>query len=103
MYNISAGVLSRIYMCIDFDGADDGWNLGGVDVEFSDDENHDTYMFKGVELELHPKVDYCFFSSPTPSNLSIGGDIDSKKFNARRNRLAHNWYYMYRHNMIDFS
>ena len=90
-------------MCIDFDGADDGWNLGGVDGEFSDDENHDTYLFDGVELDLYPTVDHCYLSSSVSSNLSIGGDTDSINFCIKRDRLAHNWYYMFRHGMVEFN
>ena len=94
-------------MCLDVDGGDDGWNLGtsgpdgdfheGDDGYFSDDESHSFYWSDNVYYDLNSTTDYTFMGSLTST---LGSTRDSMEFIVKRNKLAHHWFYMYRHNMI---
>ena len=84
-------------MCLDFDGADDGWNLGEDDGMFSDDPTHDTYLYGGMRFDLYPHVDCSTVSSLYGSNVAIGTDFDSENFQMKRERIAQHFYYRYRH------
>ena len=86
-------------MCLDFDGTDDGWNLGGEGSMFSDDPNHDTYtyIYDDMRFDLYPNADCSTLSSLYGSNVAIvGTDFDSENFQMKRGRIAQHYYYHYR-------
>ena len=91
-------------MCLDVDGGDDGWHLGynGADDKyddgwFSDDEHHRFYSVGNLDYVIHPRVDYC-----TTGNLypAYGTARDGAQFIDRRNKMAENFYYMFRNKMV---
>jgi hypothetical protein len=92
-------------MCLDFDGFDDDWNLGGEDGEFSDDENHQSYRYASMDFDLHPHVDCTTITTcdSYESNLSFGSEDEKKEFHLKRDRIAKHWYYMYRNDQINFK
>lgn len=96
-------------MCLEFDGGDDGWNLGrevhdhfqeGVDGNFSDDENHQFYWSENLFYDMYPGIDY----SSTGNLYSIlGSKSHKRKFINKRDKQAHHWYHMYRTNQIQWD
>ena len=102
-------------MCLDFDGGDDGWYLGGLHTDhrnrktfregtdgyFSDDENHQLYSYNNFEYDLLPQTDYTVTGN---SIYSIpGSQQDGVDYTSKVNKQAHNWYYMYRNGKINFD
>ena len=89
-------------MCLDFDGADDGWNLGinGDDGNFSDDENHQFYWSGNMFYDITPDIDY---TTRRFLHFPVGTKLDRRHFHCKREKLAQHWYYMYRQGLIDFD
>ena len=107
-------------MCLDFDGGDDGWNLGesvrsasygpdglrfgnfkeGGDGYFSDDENH-MFYYSGREFyDIKPTIDYSYIGHST---YKPGSTRDKREYYIKRDKIAHNWYYMYSNRLCDFT
>ena len=108
-------------MCLDYDGRDDGWNLGqgvcdggdygpdglrfgdfeqGPDGYFSDDENHRFYQCGKQWYDITPDIDYTHRGVVF---TKMGSKRDKETFIQRRDTIAQNWYYMYRHRLIKFQ
>ena len=109
-------------MCIDFDGWDDGWNLGGSttvggygphglsfgafelgpdgEFEFIDDAHHTTYRCGNRFYKLNPDTDHSL-----QGNLycTPGTELDKRNFILKRDKMSKNWYYMYRHKLVEFK
>ena len=109
-------------MCIDFDGFDELWNLGGStdtggygpnglsfgsfelgpdgEFGFTDDAHHTTYRCGNKFYKLNTDTDHTLqgnlYSTP-------GTSLDKQNFISKRNKIAKNWYYMYQNQMIKFK
>ena len=106
-------------MCLDFDGGDDGWNLGystrynndpcetyggfipQQDGYFSDDDNHRFYWVGGNFYNIGRELDYS--STGNASSPVTGSKHDTQKFHSKRNKLVKHWMYMYRQQIIDWE
>ena len=97
-------------MCLDFDGGDDGWYLGGLqngeyqdgpDGYFSPDENHQFYRYDNFDYDLLPHTDYTAVGNTLYS--TPGSEQDGIDYTSKVNRQAHNWYYMYRNGQVRFD
>ena len=107
-------------MCLDFDGGDDGWHLGGVEKKknhrgdllnhryregtdgyFSNDENHQLYTFENFDYDLIPQTDYTVVGNEVYQVL--GSEQDTSDYKSKVSKQAHNFYYMYKNNQINFD
>ena len=108
-------------MCLEFDGLDDGWNLGdsvteghygpddldfgdfvqGDDGLFSDDENHMFYSCQRMYYDITPNIDYTIqgnmYFNPGSSR------VDKESFLSKRDRISKNWYYMYQNKLLSLN
>ena len=92
-------------MCLDIDGADDGWHLGddGLDDAgwFSSDDNHKFYHQGNLTYDITRDIDYSMVGNSTPV---LGSTGDEKRgFFSKRNKIAQSFYYMFRKKLINFD
>ena len=107
-------------MCLEFDGHDDDWNLGdsltnghygpeglhfgdfvpGDDGLFSDDEHHEFYSCEGMYYDITPDIDYTIQYN---MYFNPGSMIDKRYFLSKRDKIAKNWYYMYKKHMLSLK
>ena len=106
-------------MCIDFDGLDDSWNLGGSittggygpkglsfgafqvgpdgEFRFIDDSHHRSYPCGNQFYKLNPDTDH---SIQGTLYCTTGTEFDKLSFFFKRDKISKNWYYMYRNELI---